>query len=180
MIPIGPLMREHRLIERMIRLMEDELRRIREENRADTDFIESAVDFIRTYADRCHHGKEEDILFRDLLTKPLSSEHERIIRELTEEHVYGRKLAGRLVEARERYIGGDGEALKDLETHLNELVQFYPNHIEKEDKHFFYPCMDYFSKEEQNRMLQEFWDFDRTLIHEKYDKMVETLKGRHP
>ena len=32
----------------------------------DPVFIDTAVDFIRTYADRCHHGKEEDLLFKAL------------------------------------------------------------------------------------------------------------------
>lgn len=64
--PIGPLMIEHRLIERMISEMKNETERIRNGEKPDLSFIETAVDFIRTYADACHHGKEEDILFRDL------------------------------------------------------------------------------------------------------------------
>jgi len=66
MKPIGPLMWEHRLIEKMAGLFIREINRIKEENNVNTVFIDSAVDFFRTYADRTHHGKEEDILFRDL------------------------------------------------------------------------------------------------------------------
>jgi hemerythrin-like domain-containing protein len=58
---------------------------------------------------------------------------------------------------------------------MSQLVEFYPKHIEKEDKHFFIPVMKYFSQEEQDQMLQEYWDFDKTLIHEKYEKVVESL-----
>lgn len=72
MMPIGPLMIEHRLIERMVKTIKGELRKISEENEVNVIFIDTAVDFFRTYADRCHHGKEEDILFRDLAKKPLS------------------------------------------------------------------------------------------------------------
>ena len=57
MMPIGPLMKEHRLIERMIALMEKELGRLNAGEELDPGFIDIAVDFIRTYADRCHHGK---------------------------------------------------------------------------------------------------------------------------
>ena len=70
MRPIGPLMREHRLIERMVALMRAETEKISRTGEARPDFITSAVDFFRTYADRTHHGKEEDILFRDLAKKP--------------------------------------------------------------------------------------------------------------
>ncbi len=66
MLPIAPLMIEHRLIERMIRLMDSEAGRIRQGGLPNTDFINAAIDFIKIYADKLHHGKEEDILFRDL------------------------------------------------------------------------------------------------------------------
>ena len=69
MKPIGALMIEHRLIERMIELMRLERESMSKHAKADTHFIEHAVDFIRTYADKCHHGKEEDILFRQLMDK---------------------------------------------------------------------------------------------------------------
>jgi len=57
-------------------------------------------------------------------------------------------------------------------------VNFYPEHIKKEDKQFFIPVMSYFSTEEQEKMLQEFWEFDRTLIHEKYKKVVDQLSNK--
>ena len=63
LLPIGPLMREHRLIERMVKLMEEEMRKISETKEINPDFIDVAINFVRTYADKCHHGKEEDILF---------------------------------------------------------------------------------------------------------------------
>ena len=72
MLPIGPIMIEHRLIERMIKVMDSKLREMKAGRNADTTFIETAVDIIRTYADRCHHGKEEDIRFRELKKKPIA------------------------------------------------------------------------------------------------------------
>jgi len=168
MMPIGPLMIEHRLIERMIEVMKRQLQRCEREGKADSSFIETAVDFIRTYADRCHHGKEEDILFRDLSKKPVSSDHRRIMEELREEHRWGRETTGRLVEANEAYRNGDAEAVSAILEYVKALVEFYPKHIEKEDRYFFLPIMDYFSKEEKDAMLKEEYEFDRVLIHEIY------------
>jgi len=164
MMPIGPLMIEHRLIERMIEVMKRQLKRWEREGKADPSFIETAVDFIRTYADRCHHGKEEDILFRELSEKPTSSDHTRIM----EEHSWGRETTGRLVEANEAYRNGDAEAVSTILECVKALVEFYPKHIEKEDRYFFLPIMDYFSKEEKDAMLKEEYEFDRVLIHEIY------------
>ena len=60
----GPLMIEHRLIERMISVIKAVLENFKSENKVDTVFVDIAVDFVRIYADRTHHGKEENILFR--------------------------------------------------------------------------------------------------------------------
>ncbi len=77
MKPIGPLMREHRLIERMVGALAGNLKITAETGRIDTNVTAVAVDFFRTYADRTHHGKEEDILFRDLAKKRLSPRMKR-------------------------------------------------------------------------------------------------------
>jgi len=176
MMPIGPLMIEHRLIEKMIVILKERLVKIKEKKLVDPIFIDVAVDFIRTYADKCHHGKEEDILFRDLKKKSISSEHEKIMEELIQEHIFARKTTGDLVDAKNQYVNGKKDALNKVVENMKILVEFYPKHIEKEDKHFFIPVMEYFSKEEQDKMLQEFWDFDKILIHEKYKKVVEELR----
>ena len=169
-------MREHRLIERMVALLNEELRQITGKNKVDVEFLMVAVDFIRTYADRTHHGKEEDILFRELAKKQLSQEHEKTMNELVEEHVSGRRMVTSLVNSKENYVKGNVGSLKEIVACVKELVNFYPAHIEKEDKHFFYPSLEYLSKQEQDDMLQEFWDFDRKLIHEKYQGIVVKLE----
>jgi hemerythrin-like domain-containing protein len=177
MKPIGPLMREHRLIERMVSLLKLEFNVINETGKTKPEFITIAVDFFRTYADKTHHGKEENILFRDLLKKQLPSELNKILDELITEHIHGRKTVGNLVTAKERYVRGDKTALEDIANTIRELIVFYPEHIEKEDKHFFYPCQELFSKKEQDVMLEEFWEFDRKLIHDKYRQMIEDMEN---
>jgi hemerythrin-like domain-containing protein len=177
MKPIGPLMIEHRLIERMILIVKEEIDEMKEGKKADPVFIDTYVDFARTYADRCHHGKEEDILFRDLAKKKLSPEHKKTMDELVQEHIYARKTVGELVAAKDLYVQGNKDALKDILAKLKALAEFYPKHIEKEDKRFFFPILDYFTKKEQDDMLKEFWEFDRKLIHEKYQKVVEKFEA---
>jgi hemerythrin-like domain-containing protein len=178
MKPIGPLMWEHRIIEKMIDVLKSEVSIITQKGEIKAVLIDQAVDFFRTYADRTHHGKEEDILFRDLVKKDLSADHKRIVDELLEEHRTARKMVGDLMEAKERYLDGAREAAADVAVCLNLITGFYPGHIEKEDRHFFFPCLNYFSQDEQEKMLQEFYDFDRNMIHEKYTKVIETFIGR--
>jgi hemerythrin-like domain-containing protein len=185
MQPIGPLMIEHRLIERLLLLVQREFQRIRDNIAVDPEFafvdpefIDTAVDFIRTYADRCHHGKEEDILFKALAEKDLSPEHRRTMEDLIKEHTWARETTAGLVKAKDGYLMEKPGALDDLLDHLEKLVEFYPRHIDKEDKHFFIPCMTYFSEAEQADLLARMHEFDRLLIHEKYRGLVEGLEQR--
>ena len=60
---------------------------------------------------------------------------------------------------------------------LKTLIEFYPKHIKKEDKVFFPASRSYFTDNEDQAMLAEFWEFDRKMIHEKYKAVVESLGG---
>jgi hemerythrin-like domain-containing protein len=177
MMPIAPLMIEHRLIERMLAVARRELDRFNREKRLDPVFVRELVDFIRMYADRCHHGKEEDILFRDLGHKELPGELRATTAELVREHQWARGQTRELAEANERYAGGDESAFVTVLARLSALTEFYPKHIQKEDQHFFLPVMRYFTDPEKEAMLAEGSEFDATLIHEKYRQIVEGAEG---
>jgi len=167
---------EHRLIERMFTLVEKKLEKIQTTNQVDPLFIDTVVDFIRIYADRTHHGKEEDILFKKLENKQMSDQDRRIMDELVDEHVLGRKTTKELVEANAQYRVGEKTFLAVIVSKLKKLVNFYPKHIEKEDKVFFPSYMKYLSDEEDQLMLEEFYDFDREMIHEKYKSVLQKLE----
>ena len=178
MQPIAPLMIEHRIIERMIRLIGLKLEEFKKTNNPNELFIDSAVDFIRTYADQTHHGKEENILFRELQKKNLSAEHKKTMDELIQEHVNGRKITSELVASKNLYFSGRKGATAIILQKMEFLVDFYPKHIEKEDEKFFLPVMSYFSPKEQDRMLKEGQVFDRKMIHRKYGKLTSEIEER--
>ncbi|MGC8657856.1 MAG: hemerythrin domain-containing protein [Desulfomonilaceae bacterium] len=175
MQPRGPLMIEHRLIERILSHFRAELERISATGNADPVFVDVAIDFFSMYGDRTHHGKEELILFRDLSKKQMSEADKATMEELIAEHATGRLVTTELVEANRRYRSGDSAALTIIRNKLQFLADFYPKHIQKEDKIFFPSMMKYLSESEQKSMIEEFWEFDRNLIHEKYRLVIESL-----
>lgn len=165
MLPVGLLMIEHRRIERFVALLEPKAWQ------EDLELSTAITDFFRTYADRTHHGKEEDILFRALADKHLSSEHRRILDELAQEHVQARALIASLVSATRVCLPGGASTPETVEI-VRQIARFYPPHIEKEDKHFFIPVMGYFSEDERARMIEQFYEYDRRMIHDKYEEAV--------
>jgi hemerythrin-like domain-containing protein len=166
---------EHRLIEKMISIINKKILEIEKKSQADPDFIDTAVDFIRIYADKTHHGKEEDILFRECKEKDMSEEDTKMMNELIEEHKFGRKVVAELMEVKKDYLE-NGRGIETIVEKLKILADFYPKHIKKEDDAFFPNSETYFSDEEQQAMLKEFWDFDKDMIHEKYKMVVEQLQ----
>ena len=181
--PRGCLMIEHRLIERAIAFMKVERERLIAGGDLDPVTIDTLVDFIKTYADRCHHGKEEDILFKDLANRELSEEERTLMDELVEEHQRGRRLTSTLVEAKNAVVAGDRSKLSEVLSTMGELIEFYPKHIEKEDKRFFPDTERHYTTEELDRMIESFYTFDMRMIHNKYHDVVESLSDRkrnHP
>jgi len=172
--PMQSLILEHRLTERMIGVMRWRVADMESIGTADIGFIDAAVEFLRTYADRCHHGKEEDILFRELARKPLTPEHRRVMDELSAEHVFARTTTERLFEARNRYVAGEASAHPELAACLHLFVEFYPKHIVKEEREFFPSAMNYFTAEDLGRITAAVSEFDRRFTQVMYERAVET------
>ncbi len=177
MTPIELLMTEHRLIESLVSVIIKQSGRIQQDKLADIDFVDNCIDFIKTYTDMCHHGKEETILFRQLKTKILSERHLKTLTELTSEHSAVRELVRKLMSVRNLYFNSISEAEKqiyafEIYQHLKQLTVIYPDHIKKEEKELFRECLDYFTDAEKDKLSEEFLEFDRNLIHKKYKEIV--------
>ena len=127
--PIKQLVDEHTLIKRLVALLPRLAGVVDMGAAEDRELLLSAVDFIRSYADKFHHAKEEDILFGYF---DGSSE---IIRTMLSDHTAARAHVCRVAEAIE---GLDGEAATD---HLTAYGRLLTAHIQKEDE-ILYPWMD--------------------------------------
>ena len=167
---------EHRLIERAPAVLRAEAVKARS-GKLDPDRIDALVEFMRVYADRCHHGKEEDILFAELSRKHLPATLRSILDELVAEHSVSRQNVRRVADANARYRQGDASGLPVMASALDVLASLYPGHIRKEDERFFIPCMDLFTVEERRRMLSSFEEFDRKMVHETYLRAMDALQG---
>ena len=88
--------------------------------------------------------------------------------EFVAEHVRGRDMVARLVKAREAWAAGVTDARDRVAEPMRDLVDFYPKHIEKEDRRFFGPVMRYFTR------------FDRELVHTHYRDVVERPEAAAP
>lgn len=176
MKPIGPLMREHRTIDRMLSVLGRERERIVKTGHVDYGAVRISVDFFNIYIDEFHHGKEEHILFRELDKKPLSPADRTVIGELIDEHSRARNVVQKL-EKVVRYREQAYVTLTEITDHMEALLKWYSAHIEKEDKHFFIQAMTYLSDREQASMLQELRKFDKNFTQDRYAGLIRDLEA---
>jgi hemerythrin-like domain-containing protein len=175
MQPIGPLMSEHLVIERMVARLKQHWNALQAGARTDIQLIDTAVDFFRTYADRTHHGKEEDLLFAQLAERSMNDELRATMDDLIAEHQKARELVDQLEKINR--ASADQDEKWGLQICLRDLVNLYQPHIEKEDEHFFRPAMELLSEDEQAEMLRAFKAFDADMIHEKYKSILEQVES---
>ena len=176
MKPRGQLMIEHRLIEKYLARAAARIEAT-PESAWDPLLVDSVVDFIRTYADRTHHGKEEDILFAELGKRSLRPPDAEGMRELLAEHRLAREKVREIVALNGQYRAGDLGVVTRIKEIVAWLAAFYPVHIRKEDARFFPDTEKYFEPQELATMLSQFNDFDRAMIHEKYRAALDQLVG---
>jgi hemerythrin-like domain-containing protein len=188
MLPIGALMMEHRVIEKSLKLMTLEKKRM-DNGKIDNDVVRSLVEFLTVFADKSHHGKEEAILFPALKGKSQSYEFDEITSNLMKEHASIRKHLRTIQNALQWFSEGDRESAETISRELGEIVDIYTRHVVKEDGPFFQSAMKSLSEEEKEDMLCAMQEFDLDFTINHYEKMVDekytaligsTVKGDNP
>jgi hemerythrin-like domain-containing protein len=176
--PVEVLEAEHRVIQRVVAGMAVLVERLDGGQDLDVPLLENIVEFLRTFADRCHHGKEETFLFPALIHRGVPS-HGCPIGGLTMEHQKGRVMVGELAEAIRGWATGEPPARENLVKSLRALVTFYPNHIWKEDYLLFPLAGKVLTLEDQQELMDKFETVERELgldVHEGFDKVVAEIE----
>ena len=110
--PVEMLEAEHRVIQKMVAGMSVLAEQLEGGEQVDVSLLDRIVVFLRTFADRCHHGKEETFLFPALIRRGVPS-HGCPIGGLTMEHQKGRVMVGELADAIRGYAAGEPPRARD-------------------------------------------------------------------
>jgi hemerythrin-like domain-containing protein len=162
MTPTQIMEAEHRLIETVVKSLGGVAVTIEQGQRVDVSLLEGAGEFLRVYADKLHHGKEETLFF-PMLVKRGVPPGGCPIGGLTHEHEKGRALVRALAEQALAY-GQDKPGAKDalLET-LHGIVDLYQNHIWKEDAMVFPMADKVLTPADQKELGERFAEVDRAI-----------------
>jgi len=155
MIPTDILKEEHRALERMLNVFEAALKKSENGEKVQPQVYFDIIEFIKKFGDKCHHGKEEDLLFPAMEIKGFSKQMGPVAVMLYE-HTQGRNLVAVMTSAAERYATGDASALKDLALAGRNFIGLLRQHIQKEDNILFVMADQHFNEVEQNELLAKF------------------------
>jgi hemerythrin-like domain-containing protein len=176
--PTKVLEDEHVVILKVIDFIRKNVEQLRKGDQLSTDSMNQIVDFMRSYADRCHHGKEEAILFPFLIERGVPPEG-CPIGALTHEHEAGRKFVGAVAENIPMYQNGDEEARSKLIEALDHILNLYPNHIWKEDFLVFPMTHKVCSEEDLDLLYNRFVAADNNFgleLKKQYESFANNLK----
>jgi hemerythrin-like domain-containing protein len=146
----------------------------------DVETLLDVVEFMRIFADKCHHGKEEELLFPALANKGVPMQG-CPVGALTAEHIRGRSLVKELADAAEAYKGGDSAARGAVVKSLRGIAALYPNHIWKEDYLLFPLTKKVLSMEEQQSLCRQFELVEERVgrdVHHRLEHFAEELSVR--
>jgi len=168
------MMEEHQLILRMIALVEKNAAGIARGEYRNWRFFLDAVEFIRDYADRFHHAKEEDVLFAALVKNGMP-EKQSPIEAMLMEHDAGRAHVRGMENAARQALAGDESEIPSLLEHARGYAQLLRGHIDKEDT-ILYPLAERVLPQEVRPAMLDAYRAaeDRTPeLAETYRRMVE-------
>ena len=173
------LMEEHRVIERVLTSLEKAANRLSAGQEIPISFFLKAADFIKGFADGCHHKKEEGVLFVKLVANGMSKESGPVAVMLAE-HEQGRQFTRAMREGAERLQRGDTTAIPRITQNALGYSALLRQHIQKEDRILF-PMADRIIPVEQQAQITE--AFERIEheetgegVHDKYLGIANELE----
>ena len=175
-IPIQDLRNEHSAISEMLGVMKRVAARLKNKEEVKKEHLEKIVDFLINFADKCHHGKEERILFPEVI-KDMSNLN--FINELMGEHKAGRDYIHGMGQSLKYYDIGNPDAYH-IAVNMEGYISLLIVHIKKESKFLFPIVRKQIPNDIQLKIEEKFEILEKDVIgkgkHEEYHSWLKDLK----
>lgn len=173
-------MQEHRVIERVLEALDVAVGRLERGGDIDPSFFLHATDFIRGFADGCHHQKEEGVLFK-AMTAAGMPQGTGPIAVMLAEHEQARSYTRDLRDAAQRLQAGDDQAVPQVIQNARGYARLLREHIMKEDAVLFPMANDVIPATRHANVLAEFGRIEHEEtgegVHQKYLALADRLEN---
>lgn len=179
MLATKQLKEEHAAVKFMLKVLDNICARISKGEEVDPNHLTRITEFLIVFVDKCHHAKEEEILFPQLEKMGVINKGGPI-GTLLEEHNIGRNYIKGLREAVERYSAKDYSATEDLLKNTQGYKNLLTQHIEEEDTNIFVLADQLINEEMQEKLAEEFEKIEVERIgtgkHEEFHELLHELE----
>lgn len=176
--PITQLIDEHRIMERVMDVMEKLAEGIEEQRSISSDMIMGNIGMLLECNDEYHYGKEEDILL-PFLEEIGKKEIKESIQSYITKYRENDRLLATIIDSVEDYSKGDMDATIRIMENIREFVRNVRPLYLNEDEEIFKPLKKNLTVEEMDKLKERFQDFDYewdgpTLSN--YQKLVREME----
>jgi len=173
------LKNEHEGIELMLRILQAVADKLERGEPADTGHLESILEFLSVFVDKCHHGKEEEFLFPALQGAGVLRESGPIGVMLSE-HEQGRELVKKFKESAAHYKPGDAAIASSIRQIIGDYVSLLTRHITKENTVLFPLAEAKLDSSKDSELFEAFEQLERDRIgvgkHEEFHTILHQLQ----
>jgi len=172
------LRKEHEAILKMLAVTEEVARRLEGGEQTAPETLANLLEFFRLFADKCHHGKEEDLLFPQLEKKGMPRAGGPIAVMLAE-HNQGRALIRQMAQAADAYSRQPEKAGPAWAEAARGYTSLLRAHIEKENHVLFFMAERMLTPSEQAELAEGFEKIEVEKMgagtHERLHAMMADL-----
>lgn len=177
------MMEEHQYILRMLTVVRNACYGILKGKEINYEDFDQMIDFIRNYADAHHHGKEEKLLFHEVVTHLGALGNKLITHGMLVEHDSGRLFIQELRAALDRVKSGDDESRLDVIANAISYTHLLKRHIEKEDTVVYPFAQRQLAPEIIEQVNQDTVEFEKAALEKDtknyYEQMVAILEEKY-
>jgi len=180
---IDILLNEHKNIKRVLKVIRKMALLLFKGEKVEIDDFKKIIDFIRNYADKHHHEKEENILFDEMAKHLGEAIVDGPLLAMFSEHDLGRMYVSNLEEAVTAVKNGDEKMNIDIITNARAYADLLDRHIDKEDNTIYVFGENNLSEESLNyvetKMTTVELEAEKNNIQRKYIDLLEQLEAKY-
>jgi hemerythrin-like domain-containing protein len=171
------LKNDHEGVKVMLNILEQVCRQLEADGTLNEEHFDGILEFLKVFVDKCHHGKEEDLLFPALIAAGIPEDGP--IAVMLEEHEMGRNYVKSVNDDYATYVGGDKSASKTISKIVLAYITLLRNHIEKENNVLFVMADRLLSEKKQDELYEGFERIEEERIgagkHEEFHGLLKRL-----
>lgn len=176
------MIEEHKLAKRMLVVMRKYSYKVLKNETVDYEDFHIIIDFLKTYVDSHHHGKEEKLLFNQMRDKLGLIAEKLITHGMLVEHDLGRLHINQLEAAVKKVIKGDEEAKLDLIANAISYCDLLNRHIDKEDQVVYTYAANNLDQDTLDQINRECQEFEQKAeseeFQQKYLKILHQMEAK--